>query len=259
MGAEIHGAESNAGTLRTVESSSHSNPVIRRFGDLVASGSLDTPDGPLAEPLALISAAIQDLDAGLVFDVERTLDGLAEGAAENDLLSISIALFVGERALIGNRSDYYDPANSMIDRVLTTRRGIPISLSVILIEVARRRGVDMVGVGMPAHFIAARRPASGESTSLFVDSFNKGRFLDRDACERLFRTMAGPGQPFDPAYLDPVTSLAVVERTLNNLKASFARRGDLGRLRTVMRLRNRIPGLAASEGDEFRRLMAPLN
>ena len=85
----------------------------------------------------------------------------------------------------GDRSTYTDWRNSCLDHVLETGRGIPITLSVLLIEVARRRGVELVGIGMPAHFLVGD-PTDPE---WFVDPFHGGRTLDRAGCEALLRDL----------------------------------------------------------------------
>ena len=238
--------------------------AIRRFAEIVDDHQVSGTPLPLVQSLAVVSAAVQGRDLSLLDDVEVRLDALAVGLATSDLLRISLGLFhdagyPDAGPFVGNRLDYQDPANSLIDRVLENRRGIPISLTVVLIEVAKRCGVNVVGIGMPAHFLAALEPEPGERPELFVDAFNGGRFMTAADCEDLFHATLGVGHRFDHRFLAPVTSSAIVERTLNNLKAVFLQRGDVDRLWAVMALRSCLPGLGRAERDEFRRLMSPLN
>jgi regulator of sirC expression with transglutaminase-like and TPR domain len=227
----------------------------RRFVDAVTAGG----DVALDELALLLPAAIGfvpriDLVAGLT-----KLDELAADVASPTIDGVCRSLFRGDRALVGHRDDYYEPRNSFIEDVLSTRRGIPISLSVIAMEVGRRVGVDLVGVGMPGHFLIAERPTHGLVPEIFADPFHGGRIMDATGCARLFAEMLGAAQRFDVRFLAVTPAMAIVERMLNNLKAVYLRNGDTARLQGVMALRAAFPGLGRAERDEFRRLMAPFN
>lgn len=147
----------------------------------------------------------------------------------------------------GNKDAYYDWRNSCLDRVIETRTGIPISLSILMIEVGRRVGVKLVGVGMPAHFLV--RSADDDTT--FFDPFNGGRQLDRDDARALFETITRGQAPWSDSHLDPTPNRAIVIRMLNNLKSVFARRSDEVRFALVMQLRAQVSELAVLEADEF--------
>lgn len=114
----------------------------------------------------------------------------------------------------GNRADYGDPENSFLDSVLERRSGIPISLSLLMIETGRRIGVAVEGVGMPGHFIVRDPDRAG----VWCDPYGGGAALDADGCRRLFATLHGPGVPFEPAYLAPVPPIAILSRVLANLE-----------------------------------------
>lgn len=187
------------------------------------------------------------------------LDELAAGCPFPTADGVMRALFQGPDAFRGDREHYGDPQNSFLDRVIERRCGIPITLSIVAIEVGRRLGVDLAGVGMPAHFLAAQvDPGSGHPQRWF-DCFDGGRVLDEAGCRALYRQVSGGDERFDPAWLLPVSTRHIVIRVLTNLKAAAQRRGDLALLRTVMRLRLTLPELALAEGDEMARLMAPFN
>ena len=269
MGAKEHGAERNAVTLASVESMDRPSrrigsarlrrAAIENFAAVVNRSIEAGTPFPLMESLVSISAAVQGTELSVLDEVEVRFDALAVALATSDILHISLGLFVGEGSFVGNRLDYNDPANSMIDRVLENRRGIPISLSVVLMEVARRCGVDVVGIGMPGHFLAALAPEEGGDPELFIDPFNAGRLMTAAGCEDLFHSLVGSGHRFDRRFLAPVSTSAIVERTLNNLKAVFMQRDDVDSLWVVMTLRSCLPGLERAERDEFRRMMGPLN
>lgn len=221
--------------------------VAARFSELVR-GPEATLD--LDEPALLIAALDHevDLDAEL-----RALDDLAASVAADDAPALAHALFV-ERGFAGNTVDYGDPRNSFLDEVRRRRLGLPITLSVLMIEVGRRRGIGLVGVGMPGHFLVG-------SDDGFVDPFHGGAVLDAAGARRLFER-THPGAPFLAHYLDPVGPRLVLSRMLANLVGAFMARTPM-EAAWALRLRLDIPGLPDPERrqceDALRRLRARLN
>lgn len=147
----------------------------------------------------------------------------------------------------GNTGAYYDWRNSCLDRVIDTRVGIPISLSVLMIEVARRVGVNLVGVGMPAHFLV--RTVDGPAR--FFDPFARGAELDADGARELFERVTRSQVPWRDSFLYPTLAQPIVVRMLNNLKSIFQSRADELKLALVMQMRSQIPQLAESERNEI--------
>ena len=178
---------------------------------------------------------------------------LAASCPDGDRDGIIAKLFGGKR-FTGDRSTYTDWRNSCLDHVLENGRGIPITLSVLLIEVARRRGIQLVGIGMPAHFLVGD-PSDPE---WFVDPFHGGRTLDRAGCETLLRDITRDQVPWRASHLDPTSNRAIIARMLNNLRAGFDQRGDRVRLALVMRMRMGMPELR-NEDAEAVRALAVLN
>ena len=212
-----------------------------RFAKLM-SGDSDSLD--LDEASLVISAVLQPgLD-----EIEwlAALDLIAGDCPTATPEGVSRYLF-DAMGFAGNKDAYYDWRNSCLDRVIETRTGIPISLSILMIEVGRRVGVKLVGVGMPAHFLV--RSADDDTT--FFDPFNGGRQLDRDDARALFETITRGQAPWSDSHLDPTPNRAIVIRMLNNLKSVFARRSDEVRFALVMQLRAQVPELAVLEADEF--------
>lgn len=207
---------------------------------------------PLDEAALLISSAIQ---SGL--DVDHwlgRLDELAEGVEDRTAEGVADHLFTTGH-FAGNRTAYYDWHNSCLDRVIATRTGIPISLSLLMIEVARRVDVDLQGVGMPAHFLVR----SVGDLERFFDPFHQGRRLDRAGARSLFEQVTGGQVSWDDRFLDPTPNRDIVIRMLNNLKGVFSGRSDTVRLAIVMHLRSTVPELAELEAAEIAATSAIFN
>jgi regulator of sirC expression with transglutaminase-like and TPR domain len=220
-----------------------------RFAELMA---VDAGAVPLDEAALLISTALQPgLD---MIEWLAALDMLAGECPTPTAVGVARYLFDDEH-FVGNRTAYYDWRNSCLDRVIATRTGIPISLSVLMIEVARRIGVKLVGVGMPTHFLVG----VADDPEVFFDPFTGGRTLDRFQARAMFEDLTRRQVPWDEAYLDPTSNRDIVIRMLNNLKAGFAGRSDLVRLGMIMRLRATIPELADSEDAEIATASAIFN
>ena len=174
----------------------------------------------LAQMALLIAAAeYPDLD---VEEELRALDSLAAGASrrlgkEADPLARANALseyLFDEVGFRGNREDYYDPRNSFLNEVLRRRFGIPITLSLVYIEVGKRLGMPLVGVGMPGHFLVR---ISSEEEGLMIDPFNRGILLSEQDCSQRLQEIAGAALPWDRGYLAPVSNRQLIERILRNL------------------------------------------
>jgi regulator of sirC expression with transglutaminase-like and TPR domain len=136
--------------------------------------------------------------------------------------------------------------------VLTRRVGIPISLSVVTIEIGRRVGVSLVGVGMPGHFLVRHQG----DPPVFLDPFGGGQQLDEAGCESIFRRIGGAG-PFLPQFLDPVGPRAILNRMLANLQSLFLP-ADLRAAAWVLEFRLAIPGLSLGERRDLARALGSL-
>lgn len=143
----------------------------------------------------------------------------------------------------GNTERYDDPRNSLLSDVLDRRLGLPITLSIVAIEVGRRVGVPLSGVGMPAHFVVRH---DGERT-VFVDAFAGGEVLDAKGCRDRFHEIVGQDVPFDPDWLKPVPPLQILLRVLANLKDVYAQRTQWHNVEWVCRCRLAVPGCPPTE------------
>ena len=178
--------------------------------------------------LLIASAEYPDLDTR---EELRALDSLAAGASrrlgkEADPLARANALseyLFDEVGFRGNREDYYDPRNSFLNEVLGRRLGIPITLSLVYIEVGKRLGMPLVGVGMPGHFLV--RVSVGQE-DVMIDPFNRGILLSEQESAQRLQEIAGAAVPWDRSYLAPVSDRELIERILRNLRAIYSDRHD---------------------------------
>jgi len=188
----------------------------------------------------------------LVVDRELArLDDLAAGCPEPTLDGWRQHLF-DDLGFTGETERYDDPRNSFLNDVVDSRRGLPITLSVLGIEVGRRLGLRLDGIGMPGHFLL--RAAATPDT--FVDPFQGGAVLDRLGCVQRFNAVNPPTAPFLASYLEPVGPRAILGRILQNLKGVYTRQGDTAGLRWVFDLRLAIPGTPPLERRDGARLQA---
>ncbi len=219
--------------------------ITDRFAELVRG-----PDGGCRLDLgALLIAAHARRDLDLDHELRR-LDAIAAGCPDGTLAGVTRHLF-DDLGFAGDTDDYGNPRNSLLDVVLDRRRGIPITLAVVLIEVARRRGLDLVGVGMPGHFLVR----SAADPDLFVDPFHRS-VLDREGCEKLFSTLHGDKARFEDRYLDPVGPQAVIARMLTNLQRSFVTRGDRAGGLWAQCLRVLVPGTTMQDRRQLAAMLA---
>ena len=138
-----------------------------------------------------------------------------------------------EMGFQGNLDDYYDPRNSFLNEVLSRRLGIPITLSLVCIEVGKRLDIPLLGVSMPGHFLLRHK----EEEDLFIDPFNKGILLSEQECAQRLQEVTQANVPWDSRYLAPVSSRDFVARILRNLKNIYMQREDHGRaIMTIDRL-----------------------
>lgn len=120
----------------------------------------------------------------------------------------------------GDQETYDDPANVAIPKVIARKRGMPITLSILWMEVARRLGFNAVGVALPGHFITGLRMDLG---ILHFDPFNGGRALGEEGAARLVALATGGRSSFEPAMLLPVSHRAILTRLVRNLHVRFLR------------------------------------
>ncbi len=218
--------------------------MLPPFSELAA-----LPDPPLDELALALAGAFREVDAeaaleeldGLGAEVAARLDA-AEGSAEVQVRAC-VEVLAGAHGFTGDDETYDSPDNSMLDVVLQRRRGLPILLSVVYLEVGRRAGVPLAGLGLPGHFVVGHL---GGATPLVIDPFADGKRLVEDVA---------------PGWLDPWPAPAIAMRMLNNLIATYQRRGDLGATLRAAEMRLALPAdqHRAAQEVALRSLRARLN
>lgn len=159
---------------------------------------------------------------------------------------INWVLFV-EEGFEGDTENYFDPRNSFMNEVIDRKRGIPISLSVLYEAVARRIGLVMAGVNLPAHFML--RTGAGID-AIFVDPFHDGALLDRRGCETRISQVLGRPTALSAVQLAPCSHEQVVARMLRNLKLLFLQSGDQSSALLVQRRLAALgPGIPEEQRD----------
>jgi len=155
-----------------------------------------------------LAAAVRDRAAG-------------ENGPYRLLACLNYVLFTRE-GYRGNRDDYYDPKNSFLNDVIERRIGIPITLSVLYMEVARRVGLRLYGVGFPGHFLVKY---SGDE-EIVIDPFDRGEVRTADELQELLDGLYIGKVVFQPDLLAPISNKQIIKRMLDNLKAIYARQGN---------------------------------
>jgi regulator of sirC expression with transglutaminase-like and TPR domain len=245
------------------------SPGLERFAELVTREQFSLAEACLliAEdqyPGLDIAACVAKLDA-----MAATVRGrlAPDAAAEQKVAALNWHLF-GELRFCGNADAYYDPRNSYLNEVLERRTGIPITLSIVYLEVGRRLGLRLQGVSFPGHFLVKLRLKEG---SLVLDPFAGGE----PCSETELRARLGQALPADQPpkldldrYLEPATPREIVARVLRNLKGIYLKSAELERALAVMHrmllvvpesaeeLRDR--GLVHAELECFRPALADL-
>ena len=150
-----------------------------------------------------------------------------------DFIRIANSVLFEQMQFRGNDGEFYDPRNSCLNSVLSRRIGIPITLSVVYMEIARRLQRPVYGVGLPGHFIVAYEDAEAR---YWIDPFQFGRLLSFADCMALAKQTAGVDLRSNPAVLAPVNTRQILVRMLSNLKAIYLRGQAFEKARQVLDL-----------------------
>ncbi|HTM57747.1 MAG TPA: transglutaminase-like domain-containing protein [Candidatus Udaeobacter sp.] len=139
-----------------------------------------------------------------------------------------------ELGFAGDGKDYFSPLNSLLHEVIHRRKGIPLTLGIIMMELGWRIGMPFEGVGFPGHFLVR---LAGEPGDLLLDPFQHGTSVHEEDCRRMLNEITKGAVEFSPRLIESVDKRQMIVRLLHNLKSSYVRRGeDEGALGAVERL-----------------------
>ncbi|HXE79877.1 MAG TPA: transglutaminase-like domain-containing protein [Vicinamibacterales bacterium] len=171
-----------------------------------------------------------DLLDEMADEVRRRLEHLQSPGTAARLAVLNEYLY-GELGFRGDRERYEDPRNSFLNVVLERRSGIPITLAVVFLEVARRVGLPAEGVNFPGHFLV--RVAADEGEGVLIDPFHGGAIVSQADCHTLLRRYLGNDAALDAAMLAPASKRQILTRMLLNLKRAYVRLRSFPQARAV--------------------------
>lgn len=189
------------------------------------------------EPHVDVARSLRVLDA-LAADAERAAAGATDSYAMAGAVLDAVFKSGGFN---GNAARYHERGNSLLSTVLERRTGIPITLSIVVIEVARRIGLRLDGIGLPGHFVVRFPDATSR---LFIDAFDKGRVIDATQCVDIVDRHTGGRVTWSDRFLEPVAPRAIIKRVLANLKNVLSHAKDYASALTAIELQ-----LALDPGD----------
>jgi len=162
------------------------------------------------------------------------------GVQESERVPALNRLLFEELRFTGNKDTYTDPRNSFLNEVLDRRTGIPISLSVVYMEVARRAGLHADGINFPGHFLV-------RCQGHIIDAFHGGAILSEDACLVLLRRHDGPDAELESHLTDHATKRQILARMLVNLKQNYVQMNSFPQARDITELLLAIDPTATHE------------
>jgi regulator of sirC expression with transglutaminase-like and TPR domain len=179
--------------------------------------------------------------------IERSISSTGNRSTLACINAVNDHLF-GELHFVGNRDKYEDPRNSCLNEVLDRRTGIPITLSVVYMEIARRAGLHVDGVNFPGHFLVRCPDIGGKGGGgLIIDPFHGGALLSEHDCRLLLQRHVGAEVAFSKSLLAPTTRLQIIVRMLLNLKMIYVRMRSFPQARDVTELLLAMTPSALSE------------
>ena len=237
---------------------SRANSWPTRFmaGDLIADfrGAVSGPDDRVDLACAALEIARDDYPDLDVAGYLRRIDQIAvhvmerlgsEKTVYHRIAALNSVMFE-EHGFHGNRRNYYDPKNSFLNEVIERKMGIPISLSVLYMEVAQRTGLPLYGVSFPGHF---RVKYSDDRERIVIDPVNAGEVKSRESLGQLLKSLYGGKVTLVDDFLEPVTKKQIIRRMLNNLKMIYSQEKNFLKILAVLQ---RLVVLDPSSAEDIR-------
>jgi regulator of sirC expression with transglutaminase-like and TPR domain len=178
--------------------------------------------------------------------IEQHLAACGDSGVLACVTALNAYLF-GEEKFVGNREKYEDPRNSCLNEVLERRTGIPITLSLLYMEVARRAGLHVDGVNFPGHFLVRCPDAGSAAAGIIIDPFHGGALLSEHDCRLLLQRHVGSEVAFDRSLLLPATRPQIIVRMLLNLKRIYVHMRSFPQAREVTEMLLALSPSALSE------------
>ena len=202
--------------LRVLASQVHHHQIVEKLLNEVAVDDEKIDMFRAALQIACLDNQEIDCEASLA-DLRRLSASinakLPVDANDADRLAMLDQVLFSELGFHGSRADYYNRSNSYVNEVLDDREGIPITLAVVYMELAKRLGVEIHGIGFPGHFLVRFDGADGNSE--WIDVFERGKRLTREDLAKRYREQTG--EPLNDSHLEASTSREILSRMLNNL------------------------------------------
>jgi regulator of sirC expression with transglutaminase-like and TPR domain len=192
--------------------------------------SIAYPSLDSAYYLAQLDALARRVRAALALPNPDLLPQLPDDSDPLSVIEAINRVLFEEEHFRGNEDDYHNPENSFLNIVLEQHTGIPISLSIIYMEVGRRVGLQIDGIGLPMHFVIRCHLTEGY---IYIDPFHNGRLLTEQDCIALLRHIAGGRVKMNTAWFKPLTHRALLKRVLNNLKSVYIDSEDFEHALTI--------------------------
>jgi regulator of sirC expression with transglutaminase-like and TPR domain len=178
----------------------------------------------------------------------QRIAALGPAASTRRRLEVLNGLLFDEEGFTGNEARYEDPRNSFLQDVIARRTGIPITLAVVYLDVARRAGMTLEGVNFPGHFLVRALAASDElGGSLVIDPFHRGAFLSDEDCEQILKRHLGSDAVFSRDLMTAAHKRQILARMLTNLKRLYVRFRSFPHARDVTHLLYALDSSASME------------
>ncbi|HET7006423.1 MAG TPA: tetratricopeptide repeat protein [Candidatus Binatia bacterium] len=201
--------------------------------------AIERPDERIDLGRAALTIALADYPDLDIASYLKRIDDLAVQVSQRSgpeadifrsIAALNYVLFK-EQGFRGNRDEYYDPKNSFLNEVLDRKRGLPITLSILYMEVGQRNGLAVEGVGFPGHFLVK---TISEGQEIVIDPFNAGDVKSYEALQAMLDQFHGGRVRLHRDFLAALPKKQILKRMLTNLKAIYGRGGELVKLLAVL-------------------------
>lgn len=223
--------------------------AVAQFSELVTLCSAHGRELPLDKSCLLICAvydASVDVDKYLsrLDDFAAAALATADGTSSYAIIGAVLRTLFEEGGFRGNERAYDEPGSGLLASVIERRVGIPITLSIVLMEVSRRIGLPLQGVGLPGHFVV-RFP--DPTSRLYIDPFRGGAILDIAQCVELVERIYRGRLTWRDEFLTPLGGRGIIKRVLLNLKNSLSHAKDYAAALAATQLRMTVDPSDATE------------